>query len=1375
MLSDSQRALLYARLRQGRQSTPDGITRRAADQDRLPLSFGQEQLWFLDRFEPGMSTYNILVGLRIRGPLDGAALGRAMDGLIARHEALRTRFVTDAQGRPTQEIADPASAGFAPFSLPEADLSDLDSADREARLRELAGAEDAQPFVLSQGPLLRARLVRLTADEHVLVLVVHHIVFDGWSSTVLLRELAALYGAQATGEPSGLAPLPVQFADFALWERERLSGPALDDLVGYWRENLAGFETLRLPTDRPRPVVTDFRGAVERLNLGADVLAGLRALSSQEGTTLPTTLMAAFHALLHRYSGQDDIVVGTLSANRGHSELAPLIGFLVNTLPVRADLSGDPTFRELLGRVREATVGAYGHQDLPFAKLVEVLRIARDPGRTPVFQAALLYVEADDSESSTAGGVEFARIPGLSDPDSSKFDLTLVAIVRAEELRVEFAFMTALFDRVTMHRMLENLGVLLAGVVADPSRRLSQLPVLTDAERRREVLEWNDTALDLPQVCAYERFEWQAERTPQGIAAVSGSESVTYAELNAQANRIAGWLRGFGVGPEVLVGVSMSPSPRRLAVLLGIMKAGGGYVPLDPALPADRLSFMMQDTKMPVVVADDAGLAGLPETAAKVVSIDQEWDLVSLLEAKNPHFPVQTSNVAYVIYTSGSTGVPKGVVVEHRQLVNHALGMVEQWSVGPDDRVLQFASLNFDVSVLDMFTALLSGACAVVASKETRLSPPRLAALIREQRVTFACPPPAILNLLTGERFPDLRVLMVAGEEFPAELAQAWLRPGLRLVNGYGPTEDTVIATFAELDATSASASGVPIGLPVANAQAYVLDGHLSPVPVGVVGELCLGGAGVARGYLNAPELTEQKFIPDPFRGAAGARLYKTGDLVRRLPSGNIVFVGRVDGQVKINGLRIELGEIEAGLLAHPAVAQAVVIVAEDRAGQKRLAGYVRPEPGGTAPELDLADLREHLTYRLPGYMIPAHLLVVDRFPLNTSGKIDKAALPTPDPAQAATSAATAHVAPSTPTETALTSIYASLLGGAQVGVDDDFFALGGNSLQAMQLVARIHGELAVDIAVTAVFLAPTPRQLAVRIEKADGDAASLAAGGPLVELTENDHAESLFTVHAIGGTVYAYAPLAAHLADRFKVFGIQAAGLDEGTTPAASLDSMATAYLKAIREAQPEGPYRLAGWSMGGLVAYEIARRLEALGEDVNHLVLLDAPFPASGRPQPAPETESQLAARFVADAARTLGWAPETFETPDPASPTTAVDTTTAAVQLDRMARRLDAGNGDLASVRAQIERRFAVFTANTRLAAGFQPGAALRAQTLLVGARHSPNAAAQPRWSDLLGPSATILTVDSDHYTLIQPPVVQEIAARIHAWPARPRRMR
>jgi amino acid adenylation domain-containing protein len=1056
MLSDTQRAALAARLRKGRDST--GIPRRDPNLTDLPLSAGQEQLWFIDQFAPGLPTYNVAGTLRLDGDLDADALGRAFDALLARHEILRTRL-DSVDGRPVQVIDPPPP----PTIWTIRDLSGLSPADRESVFAAEAIEFGLLPFDLAKGPLVRTALVRLGATEHALHLNVHHSAFDGWSFAVCVRELAALYAAEVAGRPAGLPEMPIQFADFAIWERGRLDGgPALDELVAYWTGNLQGVGSIQLPTDRPRPVLQSFDGALERATMGADVLAGLKAVSRQAGTTIFVTLLSALQVLLHRYSGQDDIVVGTASANRSREELAPLIGFLVNTLPVRTDTSGDPTFMELLERVKQTTLAAYAHQDLPFPKMIEALKVERDASRAPLFQIGFTILE-DEPESFTAGGLRIGVDP--IDAPTAKFDLNFFMQAHTD-LTVELAYAVALYDADTVRRMLSSLRVLMAGIVASPEAKLSELPIMTETDLHNEITGWNSHTVDFPPALLHELVERQAARVPGAEAAVLDDRVLTYAELNAAANRWARRLTGLGVGPESLVGVHMRPSVDRLVGILAILKAGGAWVPLDPEYPADRLDFMIGDAGVRVILADDER-----DFPATVVVPARDWAGTGGPDG-NLDIPVDPANAAYAIYTSGSTGRPKGVIVEHRQVVNFVQGMVAHWPLDEHDRFLQFASLNFDVSVMDMFLALGSGGAAIFGTRETLMSPTRLAELMRAQRITFACLPPAVLNLLTGEQFPDQRVLISAGEELSSELVRAWLRPGLRMCNGYGPTEVTIGATMMELRPDDITPP--PIGMPKPNYRAYVLDPHLNPVPVGVAGELHLGGPGVARGYLNRPELTAEKFVDDPFVSQPGARMYRTGDLVRRRADGNIVFLGRIDGQIKIRGLRVELGEIESAMAAHAAIAQAVVVVRDDPAGDKQLVGYARLVPDG--PGVSIADLRQHLSQRLPAYMVPTHLLVLDTFPLTASGKIDRAALPEPGPAESSGE----PVAPRTLIEAVVTDMYATLLKIDRVGVEDSFFDLGGNSLQAMRLVTSLRTELAVDADVTAVFLAPTPAQLTV-------------------------------------------------------------------------------------------------------------------------------------------------------------------------------------------------------------------------------------------------------------------------------------------------------
>ncbi|MFC6064418.1 non-ribosomal peptide synthetase [Streptomyces ochraceiscleroticus] len=1357
MLSDSQRTSLVAHLRKGRADAP-AITRRPDGIERIPLSYGQQQLWFIDQLAPGLPTYNIAGALWLTGPLDTDALGRAVDALVERHEVLRTRLVA-VDGRPSQIIDPPTRRAPA-----LRDLTGLPPHEREAALRRLSAEEAGRPFVLDTGPLFRTTLVRVAEDRHALLVVVHHTVFDGWSFGVLTKELLALYEAAMTGRTPGLPELPVQFADYALWEQQRLQGPVLDALVGYWQEKLAGAPSLHLLTDRPRPAVQTYDGGVETVTLDIALLEGIKAIGRSEGMTLFVTLLTAFQVLLHRLTGQDDIVVGTVSANRGHAELTPLIGYLVNTLAVRSDLSGDPTFLELLERVRTTIVDAYAHQDLPFAQLVDALRVHRDPSRHPVFQVGFNLADDYDSELQVAGLT--VRQEELESA-SAKFDLLLSAVEHADGLSIRASYASALFDGATVRRLLGHFQTLLEGVLADPKRSLSRLPLSSAAERSREIAEWNQTAAAYPSRCLHERFEEQVEATPEDMAVELAGQGLTYAQLNARANQVARCLRGLGAGPEVVVGVCMQRSVDRVVALLGILKAGSAYVSLDPEYPPDRLAFMLQDAHLSIVVADEQSHASVPAAAEHIVSLDRDCGHLPTLDSSNPGYPSDPADAAYVIYTSGSTGRPKGVVVEHRQVVNFATGEIKHWPLKPDDRVLQFASLNFDVSVLDMFGALLSGATLVLGRSETLLSPPRLARLIRDERITFMCLPPAVLNLLADEPFPNLRVVIAGGEVLSAALVRKWARPGLRFINGYGPTETTVGATMFEC--TDSGTDAPPIGRPLPNYTAYVLDSWLEPMPVGVAGELHIGGAGVARGYLNRPELTAEKFVPNPFCNVPGTRLYKTGDLARRMADGNIQFLGRLDDQVKIRGLRVELGEIEAVLAQHPDVRQAAVVVHEDPAGQQQLVAYAALDPDRTPPTP--ADLRVHMTDRLPGFMVPQYVLTLDVFPLTTNGKIDRGRLPAP---QTADNRA-AYAAPRTIVEAVLATTFGTLLNLEQVGVDDSFFDLGGNSLQAMQLITSLRKDLAVDTDVTTIFLAPTVARLAavlrdrhslddVPLDEAlldepteptvvpppvkTGPAHSAPNGGSLIQLSDGPASTPLYMIHPVSGTVYAYAPLAHELKDTYQVWGIEAAGLRPNTSPAVSLTAMVSRYVEEIRTIQPHGPYRLAGWSLGGLIALHIAQWLQELDEQVAFVTLLDTPFSVH---EEVTHTDAELAALYVADAAHTLG--PDAGRAPDPES-------STAAEQLRWLADRLASGANSAEAV-ADIERRFQVYKAHLRLIAGNVPPP-VDVATAVIGARNSTHNAAQ--WARVLPSLIRSVRVPGDHYSFLRPPAVHEVAATL-----------
>ncbi len=1057
---------------------------------RLPLSFAQQRLWFLDQLEPNSSLYNIPRAVRLAGRLNVTALERSLDEIVRRHEALRTIFAY-ADGSPVQVIA-PAPVTTA--ALPLVDLSELPKSEREAQTQRLATEEAQCPFDLSQGPLMRAKLLRLDDEEHVLLLTMHHIVSDGWSMEVFWRELAALYDAFANGQPSPLPELPVQYVDYAIWQRRWLAGEVLDEQLSYWKRQLADLPALQLPTDRPRPAVQTHRGARQELVLPKLLTEALKELSRREGVTLFMTLLAAFQVLLSRYSGQEDIAVGSPIAGRNRAEIEGLIGFFANTLVVRTDLSGDPTFKELLRRVREVALEAYDHQDVPFEKLVEELQPQRDTSRTPLFQVMLTL-------QNTPG--KALELPGLRltqqelERGTAKFDLTLSMVEGPEGLRGACEYNTDLFEAATITRMLGHLQTLLEGVVANPAQRLSTLPLLTEAERHQLLIEWNDTQIDYPrEACIHRLFEEQAERTPDAVAVVFDDQQLTYRELNRRANQLAHHLRRLGVGPEVLVGICVERSPELVVGVLAILKAGGAYVPLDPAYPKERLAFMLEDAQVPVLLTQERLIEGLPRHAARLVCLDADWPVVAREPEKNPTGGATARNVAYAIYTSGSTGRPKGVLLTHGGLSNLVSWHRQAFAVSEVDRAAQVAGPAFDASVWELWPYLAAGASVYFPDEETRLSPMRLRDWLLSESITISFLPTPLAESALSLDWPDnsvLRIMLTGGEKlyrYPSDSTP------FTVVNNYGPTENTVVTTSGLVPPTKAGkqADTTPtIGRPIANTQTYLLDRNLEPVPMGVPGELHIGGAGLARGYLNRPELTAEKFVPNPFGDEPGARLYKTGDLARYLPDGSIEFLGRLDYQVKVRGFRVEPGEVETVLTEHPVVRQSVVVAREDEPGDKRLVAYVVPTQR-QAPTS--GELRALLKAKLPEYMVPSVFVLLEVLPLTPSGKVDRHALPAPEPSRPALEKA--YAAPRTPVQEALVSLWVEVLGLGQVGIHDDFFELGGHSLLATRLVSRLCHTFQVELSLSSFFEGPTIAMLAERIEATQRAARSLPTPPPL-------------------------------------------------------------------------------------------------------------------------------------------------------------------------------------------------------------------------------------------------------------------------------------
>jgi amino acid adenylation domain-containing protein len=1089
-LSPEKRALLALRLRQ-----------RGEQFNTFPLSFAQERLWVIDRLGPGSSAYNIPIAMRMTGRLDVRALEGALTEVARRHEVLRTTYRT-VDGEPMQAIS-PA----APVAVPVTDLCGLPGEEREARVMLLAEEEARMPFDLSAGPMFRAGLLRLGECDHVLLFTMHHIVSDMWSTNVLVREVAALYEAFVKGEPSPLPALPIQYADFAVWQRGRLKGEVLEKQLDYWRRQLAGVPPLlELPTDRPRPAVQTMRGDTHVAALPAGLSSRLRELSNREGVTLFVTMLAAFQILLSRYTGQKDVVVGTPIANRNRAETEGLIGFFVNTLVMRADLSGDPTFRELLARVRDVAYDAYAHQDLPFEKVVQELNPERSQSYAPLFQVSFaMQSQLPGEQQYELRGLTLSMMDTRS--GTSKFDLVQKIVETKEGLVSYLHYSTDLFDGATAGRMSEHFRQLLTSITSDPERRVSELEILTEAERRQLLGEWNETRADYPShLCMQQLFERQARLTPDAVAATCEGRSLTYRELNGRANHLAHLLVERGAGPEVVVGLLAGRGLDLLTAVLAVFKSGAAYLPLDPRSPARRLGQVLTQSAAPLVLATaehrqlfDEALASIPEERRpEVLPFGHELDGLSDEDLPACNGP---TSLAYVIYTSGSTGTPKGAMVEQRGMVNHLYAKIHDLSLGASDVVAQTASQCFDISVWQMLAALVVGGRVEVLRDAVAHDARRLPAESERAGVTILETVPSLLRAMLEEAessggLTSLRWMIPTGEALPPELCRRWLAayPHVPLVNAYGPTEcSDDVSHHVVREQPSATVSNIPVGRPIRNMRLYVVDENLRVVPVGLAGELCVGGVGVGRGYLGDAVRTAEVFVPDSFGAEPGARLYRTGDLARFLADGNVEFLGRIDHQVKVRGYRIELGEIEFALRQCEEVADAAVLALEDASGGRRLVAYVVASRGEARAE----ELQARLKERLPEYMTPSVFITLEEMPLTPNGKIDRKALPAPE--HAGVELSRPFVAPRTPLEMWLAEKWAAALKlkVEQVGVEDSFFELGGDSIRAAIIVNRVQDALREVVHLVTILDTPTVAGFAGFLKRRYPAAVARLLGGP--------------------------------------------------------------------------------------------------------------------------------------------------------------------------------------------------------------------------------------------------------------------------------------
>ena len=1110
-LSPEQRALLELRLKQKKSklintSTTTKIPLSAAkNKKNIPASFAQQRMWFQDQLGGKSATSNnIPVTIKINGSLQVSILEKSIREIIQRHESLRTTIKT-INKQLIQVISENVS-----FSLPLIDLRSLTPIERERKAQKLILEEACKPFDLTGNLFLRVKLLRLDETEHLMLITMHHITADAWSIGVFFRELNLLYQAFAkeksvsskdeTHKP--LAKLPIQYADFAVWQRQYIQGKILEQELSYWKQQLQGAPSLlQIATDRTRPPSHSFNGRTQGLVLPKNLTELLKTLSQQTGATLFMTLLAALKTLLYRYTNQEDILVGSPMANRHQPEVEGLIGCFINTIVLRTNLSGNPTFRELLNRVREVSLGAFAHQNLPFEKLVDELQLPRNLSHPPLFQVMFVFQNATSSRSVELPDLKMDY--SIVDNHTAQFDITIHLVEEEFGLVGRLEYNTDLFDDSTITRTIEHFQRLLVGIVADPDRRLSELPLLSLEEQCCLLQYWNQTETEYSQnACIQELFEKQVEKTPDVIAVKFQNKQLTYRELNRRVNRLAHYLQKLGVQPEVMVGICVERSLEMVIGILGILKAGGAYVPLDPAYPQERLAATLTNAQVSVLLTQEdlRSRANLPDLKSPVVCLDADWDLIKLESEENLPKRSTPENLAYIIYTSGSTGKPKGVMIQNQSLVNYTEAAIAGYGISNSDRILQFASISFDAAAEEIFPCLTQGATLILRTKEAISSIPEFLKFCHEQQITVLDLPTAFWHQLVTElsatnsnlNLPDsVRLVILGGEKALPERLKTWQKlipEGVRLVNSYGPTEATIVTTTCDLSEFPLSdniGKELPIGKPIPNAKTYILDPYLNLTPVGIPGELYIGGVGVARGYLNRPKLTDAAFIQDPFSKKPGARLYKTGDLVRYRTDGNIEFLGRIDNQVKIRGFRIELGEIETLLAQHPQVQTSVVIDREDRPGEKRLVAYLVtvPNPKITNPKgINISELRRFIEQKLPKYMVPEVFVILENLPLNTNGKVDRRALPVPDTNRPELEET--FVSPRSSIEQILAEIFSQILEVDQVGIHDDFFELGGNSLLLTQLTSQVLKTFIVDLTVMDLFEAPNIEALAQRIEK---------------------------------------------------------------------------------------------------------------------------------------------------------------------------------------------------------------------------------------------------------------------------------------------------
>ena len=1308
----------------------------------LPLSFAQQRLWFLEQLHPDSAAYHIPLAIRLKGRLDVPAIECALNEIIRRHEVFRTALITQ-DGEPLQVIQ--PTLTLAP---PHIDLSALAAQTREDVARQLVNEESRKPFDLAQAPLLRTLILRLAEEEHVVLLTLHHLISDGWSIGILTKEVATLYEVFSSGKPSPLAELRIQYADFAQWQWRRLQGKHLSADLDYWARQLASpLPVLALPTDRRRPALQSFTGSHETLVLSEELKGELKVLSRREGVTLFMTLLGAFTTLLSRYAGQTDILVGTPVTNRSHSEVEGLIGLFVNTLVLRTDLAGDPSFSDLLKRVREVAVGAYAHQDLPFEKLVKELQPDRDLSRSPMFQVMF------NMQNTEATALEFKGLqpsPLITDAETAQFDLTLTVVETGKTLTCSLGYNIDLFEAPTISRMLAHFQRLLHGIVSNPTQCLSALPLVTVAERQQLLSDWNDTDAEYAWQRMHDGFEAQAALTPEAVALVYQDQEISYRELNERANQLAWHLRDCGIGPETLVGICLERSPLMVTGLLAILKAGGAYVPLDPAYPVERLTWMIEDARVQLLLTEEGTRARVSASAANLICLDTESAKISQHSRKNLPPCCEGENTAYAIYTSGSTGQPKGILLRHRAVANFLQSVRQQPGLTERDRLLAVTTLSFDIAVLELFLPISVGARVVLAQREEAADATQLIKLLEQHKITVMQATPATWHLLIAAGWRNQQHLKVlcGGEALTWELAQQLLGCSDEVWNMYGPTETTIWSASRQLRSADQQ---VLIGCPLANTQLYILDEQLQPVPVGVTGELYIGGDGLAGGYLKQPALTAGKFIPDPFSATAGQRLYRTGDMVRWRGDGDFEFIGRGDEQVKIRGYRIELAEIQSVLLQHPQVSAAVVMVQVDAADEKRLVAYV---VSADEQHVSSGELRQFLQGKLPSYMLPSAFVQLSALPLTANGKLNRRALPAPEGTRDELPGA--YVAPRDQIELQLAHIWEEILEVRPIGITDNFFDLGGHSFLALRLTSRLQKQFGRELPLASLFQGGTIQDLASILRRQD----DRRAGTPLVALQPAGTQRPFFCVHEVTGSVLGYVRLAQHLGSDQPVYAFQMQDLNGERSTYTDLSEIAAGYVKMMRQVQAKGPYRLGGWSYGGIVAFEMAQQLQRQGEEVDLLALLDTTVPSG-----ADQAEQLDDAAILAGLARVhnLEVSVEELRRMEPAEQLSYV--------LER-ARQVNALTADVAI--PQLRRILEISKLNLLASARYVPQPYPKRITLFRSAELRPEDVGKKEfeiyndpalgWGAFAVEPVEIHVIPGDHFTLLGEPNVRVLSERL-----------